>query len=333
MPEGDTIHRAAAALRSALVDEQMVRFEAPRLIGITPRAGRTDRVGREPRQAPRGAVGRRRHPAHPHADERVVAPLPRGRELAAPAPPAAGPDRGRGLAGGVLQRPGRRDVPPARRHPPSRARRPRARPRPRRRRPRTAASSCCAPTTTRTPPSPRCCSTSGCSAASATCSAARCSGPASSARSPRSATSRRPTPCASSTSPPRCCGPTSHGGSRASVARRPGWPRRLRPHRPALPALRARPSRPAARRPARPRPVLVPGLPGPLRPPPQRPRRHPVDARRQTDRTRRPASSSPIRPGAAPADRIGGSRAGGPGADTPMPKPRMGPVSAAPCGG
>ena len=41
MPEGDTIHRAAAALRSALVDEKMVRFEAPRLVGITPRAGRT----------------------------------------------------------------------------------------------------------------------------------------------------------------------------------------------------------------------------------------------------------------------------------------------------
>jgi endonuclease VIII len=40
MPEGDTIHRAAAALRSALVDEKMVRFEAPRLVGITPRAGR-----------------------------------------------------------------------------------------------------------------------------------------------------------------------------------------------------------------------------------------------------------------------------------------------------
>jgi endonuclease-8 len=40
MPEGDTIHRAAAALRAALVDEQMIRFEAPRLVGITPRAGR-----------------------------------------------------------------------------------------------------------------------------------------------------------------------------------------------------------------------------------------------------------------------------------------------------
>ena len=76
MPEGDTIHRAAAALRSALVDQKMVRFEAPRLVGITPRAGRTIESRREPRQAPRGAVGRRRHPAHAHAHERVVAPLP-----------------------------------------------------------------------------------------------------------------------------------------------------------------------------------------------------------------------------------------------------------------
>ena len=41
MPEGDTIHHAAAAMRAALVDETMVRFEAPRLVGITPRAGRT----------------------------------------------------------------------------------------------------------------------------------------------------------------------------------------------------------------------------------------------------------------------------------------------------
>lgn len=40
MPEGDTIHRTAAALRSALVDKQMVRFDAPRLVGVTPRAGR-----------------------------------------------------------------------------------------------------------------------------------------------------------------------------------------------------------------------------------------------------------------------------------------------------
>jgi endonuclease-8 len=41
MPEGTMIHRTAAAMRTALVDEKMVRFEAPRLIGVVPRAGRT----------------------------------------------------------------------------------------------------------------------------------------------------------------------------------------------------------------------------------------------------------------------------------------------------
>ena len=41
VPEGDTIHRTAAALRTALVDRKMVRFDAPRLVGVVPRAGRT----------------------------------------------------------------------------------------------------------------------------------------------------------------------------------------------------------------------------------------------------------------------------------------------------
>ena len=41
MPEGDTIHRTASALRTALVDHKMIRFEAPRLVGVVPRAGRT----------------------------------------------------------------------------------------------------------------------------------------------------------------------------------------------------------------------------------------------------------------------------------------------------
>lgn len=41
VPEGDTIHRTAAALRTALVDKKMVRFDAPRLVGVVPRAGRT----------------------------------------------------------------------------------------------------------------------------------------------------------------------------------------------------------------------------------------------------------------------------------------------------
>jgi endonuclease-8 len=40
MPEGDTIHRSASALRTALGGKPMVRFDAPRLIGPAPRVGR-----------------------------------------------------------------------------------------------------------------------------------------------------------------------------------------------------------------------------------------------------------------------------------------------------
>jgi len=41
MPEGDTIHRAASAMRTALGGKAMTRFDAPRLIGPVPQAGRT----------------------------------------------------------------------------------------------------------------------------------------------------------------------------------------------------------------------------------------------------------------------------------------------------
>ena len=40
MPEGDTIHRAASALRTALAGRKMVRFDSPRLVGPVPQAGR-----------------------------------------------------------------------------------------------------------------------------------------------------------------------------------------------------------------------------------------------------------------------------------------------------
>jgi len=40
VPEGDTIHRTAAALRTALVGKPMTRFEAPRLLGPMPTLGR-----------------------------------------------------------------------------------------------------------------------------------------------------------------------------------------------------------------------------------------------------------------------------------------------------
>ena len=39
MPEGDTIHRAAAALRTALIGHTVLRFEAVRLVGPAPRTG------------------------------------------------------------------------------------------------------------------------------------------------------------------------------------------------------------------------------------------------------------------------------------------------------
>jgi endonuclease-8 len=40
MPDGEPLHHAAAALRAALVDRKMLRFEAPRLVGVVPQAGR-----------------------------------------------------------------------------------------------------------------------------------------------------------------------------------------------------------------------------------------------------------------------------------------------------
>jgi endonuclease-8 len=41
VPEGDTIHRTASAIRTALVGRPMTRFEAPRLVGPVPQAGST----------------------------------------------------------------------------------------------------------------------------------------------------------------------------------------------------------------------------------------------------------------------------------------------------
>jgi len=50
MPEGDSVDRATAAMRTALCDRRMLRFDAPRLIGVVPRAGRTiERVERRGR--------------------------------------------------------------------------------------------------------------------------------------------------------------------------------------------------------------------------------------------------------------------------------------------
>ena len=39
MPEGDTIHRTAAALRTAVLGKPVTAFEAPRLAGLRPSIG------------------------------------------------------------------------------------------------------------------------------------------------------------------------------------------------------------------------------------------------------------------------------------------------------
>jgi len=39
VPEGDTLHRTASRLRPALIDQPLVRLEAPRLVGPRPRIG------------------------------------------------------------------------------------------------------------------------------------------------------------------------------------------------------------------------------------------------------------------------------------------------------
>ena len=41
MPEGDTIYRSAAALRTALIGREMLAFDAPRLVGLKPGVGST----------------------------------------------------------------------------------------------------------------------------------------------------------------------------------------------------------------------------------------------------------------------------------------------------
>ena len=154
MPEGDTIHRTAAALRTALVDKKMVRFEAPRLVGVVPRAGRTiERVeshGKHLEIEWDDGVILHTHMRmsgswHLYRDGRAA-----GSARTARCAPLIEVD---GVGGGVLQRPGRRDLPRARtasRHPG--LGRARARPRAASTPTSTAASSCCSPTTIRERP-------------------------------------------------------------------------------------------------------------------------------------------------------------------------------------
>ena len=223
----------------------MVRFEAPASSGSPPGPGARSSGSRATASTSRSS-GTTGHPPHPHADERVVAPLPHRRELAAAAPPDAGADRGRRLGCRVLQRSGRRDVPRARRPPPPRARRARARPRAAPTPTSTAASSCCC--RLRRPagaPSPRCCSTSGCSAASATCTGARSCGPGE--LSPFAPVGDLPEADAvrlvNVAATLLRAEPAS--AERVTRARRQGWAGGVRPHRAARAGAARRRSRPA----------------------------------------------------------------------------------------
>ena len=204
MPEGDTILRAAQALHRALSGHVVTRFESvyPALTRVAddqPDRRPDHRIGLRARQAPADGVFRRPGAAHAHADERELAPLPvRGcagsaphatcgcwsatadavavgfnvpvaellssRQLDAHRRPARARTRSAGRRGRELRvrRRCRRDRPPHAR--------PRTRPR-----------------------SPRCCSTSVWSPASATCSSPRSSSWRASIRSrPRLAQRRRP---------------------------------------------------------------------------------------------------------------------------------------------
>ena len=121
MPEGDTIFRAAAALHRALAGDRVVRFETgfahlARVHDDEPIAGRTGRAVRVDGQAPAHLANGRPRPAHAHADERFVAPLPARRVMAAPGERHAGASGHGRLGGGRVQRacrgvPHGRDIP------------------------------------------------------------------------------------------------------------------------------------------------------------------------------------------------------------------------------
>ncbi len=236
------------------------------------------------------AVGRRRHPAHPHAHERVVAPLPPRRELAAAAPPDAGADRGRRAGPRCASTP-RSSRPTARPTPaatPGSAGsvRTSAAPTPT----SAGASSCCWPTTIRErQPGRGAARPAGVLRRRQRLPLRGAVGRRAEPVRPRSATCPRPTPCASSTSPPSCCGPTCTARRADHRPRRQGRPRRVRPQRAALPALRARRSRPAATGEHARVLYWCPGCQVRLDPRRGAPRRHAVDRRRPIRHPRRRA--------------------------------------------
>ena len=111
MPEGDTLHRTAAGLRAAPRRTDRRRRARPGGRPAGPadrRRGDHERGG--DRQEPPDPVRQRARAADPHADERLVAPLPAGRALAPAAGAGAARARGPGRGRGLLRRPGHRAV-------------------------------------------------------------------------------------------------------------------------------------------------------------------------------------------------------------------------------
>ena len=111
VPEGDTIHRTATALRAALLGKVMTGFEAPRLDGHRPAIGavieRVDSRGKHIEIGwDDGTI------LHTHmrmtGSWHLYRPGERWRKST---PQHAGGHRGRGLRGRVLQRPGGGDLP------------------------------------------------------------------------------------------------------------------------------------------------------------------------------------------------------------------------------
>ena len=242
-----------------------------------------------------------------------------------------------GVARRVLQRSRRRDLPRARRQPPPRARRARARPQPRRRRPRALRRAAARLRRSRRHRRRG-------AARPARLLRARqrlpVRGPARRAAQPvrqGRRPARAPTPCASSTSPPRCCGPTSAAAA-AARRRSPGVKDRLAVYgriRSAVPALPGDRSSPAAAADQHHVLYWCPGCQVRFDP-----RRNVGDDTQwmpttTPTATRRPASSPPTRPGAAPADPSDGHRRREAARARHSDDRTLGwgSVSAAPCGG
>ena len=102
MPEGDTIHRTAATLPSRAGGTNRHRVRDPATAGRGARTRRTGRARRGPRQAPADRLLGRAHAAHAHADDGLLAHVPRRRALAQASRLDGGPHRDRRCGSRVL---------------------------------------------------------------------------------------------------------------------------------------------------------------------------------------------------------------------------------------